>query len=117
MLITLSIYIDVGQTSTFDYFFQVISLLSIAAIRIPLMEGLVSATGVGSDAILRASREALFAYLEQSSPLRLVTVCEAFISLLQTHMENDRLLVPILEVLGFLLDMNVFDNVIGKELR
>lgn len=74
-------------------------------LRLSLLEGYVTSAGVGSESLLRSSRLALVDYLESASseaPAR--KLCDDLTELLGRCLSNDRLAIPILEVIGFLFD-------------
>lgn len=80
-------------------------------LRLPLLEGYVTSAGVGSEKLLRASRLALVDYLECALPeARALNLCNDLTELLGRRLSNDRLAIPILEVLSFLFDAGVLEG-------
>lgn len=80
-------------------------------LRLPLLEGYVTSAGVGSESLLRASRLALVDYVESVSPdARALNLGNDLTELLGRCLSNDRLAIPILEVIGFLFDAGVLEG-------
>lgn len=100
-----------GFTSTPIYFEQMLSLYSLGYLRVSLLEGYVSAAGAGSDALLRSSRLALVLYAEQFSATDLIQFCDHLSNIIGQNLSNERILVPILVVVGFLFDAGVFEPI------
>ncbi|MCJ1390931.1 hypothetical protein MMC18_003792 [Xylographa bjoerkii] len=94
---------DVGQVSSVAYYLHLMSLSSIQWLRQPLLRGIVTSAGAGSEAILFASRAAIVQTMERTPPDELPPIWNCLQSILQTEIQNERLVVPVLEVLGFLL--------------
>jgi len=78
-------------------------LSSIQWLRQPLIEGIVTSAGVGSETILSASRAAMIQTMEKMPLNELSTLWDCLLSIVQTEIHNERLLIPVLEVMGFLL--------------
>ncbi|MCJ1404523.1 hypothetical protein MMC11_007749 [Xylographa trunciseda] len=94
---------DVGQVSSMAYYFQLMSLSSIQWLRQPILEGIVTSAGAGSETILSASRAAIIQSLERMPPNELSTFWDCLLSIVRSEIHNERLLIPVLEVIGFLL--------------
>ena len=60
--------------------------------------------------MLRSSRTALSIFLEQLGSGELVDFCRQFEMLARTSFSNERLVVPFLETLVFLVESNVFSE-------
>ncbi|KAK4647244.1 uncharacterized protein QC761_123680 [Podospora bellae-mahoneyi] len=71
-----------------------------------LLSGYVSSADTGNEELVIATRSALLSHCLASPDITL-DIVTALISNLRTHQKNDRVLVPTLEVLRFLLDMSV----------
>ncbi|SLM39571.1 Tubulin-specific chaperone D, C-terminal [Lasallia pustulata] len=108
---------DVAQTSTVEYYQQLLSLRSADWIRLPLLEGYVTSAGVGSESLLRASRAALVDYAEHLHIADLVALCQDLMEILRRHIADDRLIIPALEVVAFLLDAGQFQRINNVELK
>jgi hypothetical protein len=74
-----------------------------------LLEGFTSSADTGSEDLVRASRAALAAYCE-SDVANLNTVCEGLLAIMKRNMKNDRILVPAMEVMGFLFDYQIMQR-------
>lgn len=102
---------DISQTSTVEYFLQLLSLCSHALtqdwIRKPLIEGYVTSGGAGSESLLGASRAAFVVYTESLEVDTLVILCTHLTDLIRANISNDRLAVPTLEFLAFLFEAGV----------
>lgn len=105
--------LDVNSTSTTLYFEQMLSLYPNLVYRSSLLEGYVSASGAGSDALLQASRSALVSFVEIFSIAQLIEFCTCLNNIIRTNIERsiDRLVIPTLVVYGFLFDAGVFERV------
>lgn len=81
--------------------------------RSSLLEGYVSASGAGSDALLQASRSALVSFVEIFSIAQLTEFCTCLNNIIRTNIERsiDRVVIPTLVVYGFLFDAGVFERV------
>lgn len=81
-------------------------------LRMPLLKGYVTSAGVGSESLLRASRLALVDYITvDPQEHRILNFCTDLTELMRDHLGNDRLAIPILEVLAFLFDAGIFQQV------
>lgn len=71
----------------------------------------MTSAGVGSESLLHASRLALVDYLEvASAKAQAPNLCSDLVELLGRCLANDRLAIPILEVIGFLFDAGTIDE-------
>lgn len=104
---------DVNSTSTTLYFEQMLSLYPKLMYRSSLLEGYVSASGAGSDALLQVSRSALVSFVEKLSIAHLIEFCTCLNNIVRTNIELsiDRVVIPTLVVYGFLFDAGVFERV------
>lgn len=110
MLTHLDRFSDISQVSSTLYYSELMSLFSVQWVRTPLLEGMVTSAGVGSESILCASRAAMVTAIESSPHEYFVTFWECLLDLLKRNMGLERLAVPLLEVLGFILSIDVWDN-------
>ncbi|KAI9878754.1 MAG: hypothetical protein M1830_010607 [Pleopsidium flavum] len=102
---------DISQISLHEYFLQLLSLMSENWLRLPVLEGYVTSAGVGSESLLRASRLALVDYLGVvSDDHRILNICNDLTELLRRNLASDRLAIPLLEVLGFLFDAGILQQ-------
>ena len=106
-----------AQTSSVEYFQQLLLLRSADWVRFSLLEGYVTSAGVGSESLLRASRAALVDYAEHLSITDLVALCQDLIEIIRQHIADDRLIVPALEVVAFLFDAGQFQRINDVEFK
>ncbi|KAF1839528.1 hypothetical protein BDW02DRAFT_156304 [Decorospora gaudefroyi] len=109
------------DVSSQNYFLRAIeSLLSTdnTKIRESICIGFVSSAGLGSESVVRNARMALLEFIDtlpdgntaddpQSS---LVNIADCFLALLKGNLNSDRVLLPLLEVIAFLFDMQVLQR-------
>ena len=76
----------------------------------PVLQGLVTSAGSGSESVLRASRAAISRYLAGLDKDELLAMSNAFLTLLRDSYNHERLTVPILETWAFLLQTHLFDR-------
>ncbi|KAM0249211.1 hypothetical protein ACHAQJ_009117 [Trichoderma viride] len=81
-----------------------------------LMAGYVSSADTGNEDLIIASREALTDYCEQS-PDKLQLVCSALLHNLKTCQDQDRVIVPTLEIIAFLFHTGLFQRCQGINYR
>jgi hypothetical protein len=74
-----------------------------------LLEGFISSADTGSEDLVRVSRAALAEYCERDSQ-NLSTICSCLYSILKRNLKNDRILVPAMEVIGFLFDYQIMQR-------
>lgn len=110
MLIFRRPFTDSGQTSTDEYFLHLLSLFYVEELSCHLLKGLVTSTGLGSDAVLKSSRAALSIFLERLDPSELVDFGSQFEGLFRANVSNERLVIPLLETLAFVVESNVFSE-------
>lgn len=105
--------LDVNSTSTTLYFEQMLSLYPNLVYRSSLLEGYVSASGAGSEALLQASRSAMVSFVEILSVAQLIEFCACLNNIIRTNIERsiDRVVIPTIVVYGFLFDAGVFERV------
>lgn len=108
--------LDVNSTSDPLYFEQMLSLYPNPVYRLSLIEGYVSASGAGSDALLHASRSALLSSVDKFCVSQLIEFCTCLNNIIRTNIERsvDRVVIPSLVVYGFLFDAGVFERVQGQ---
>lgn len=110
----ISAIVDIAQTSTTEYFRQLISFCDHGWIRAPLLEGFVTSAGAGSESVLQASRTAFVAYSDSCSAVALSMYCTTIIDVVHDNYSNDRLLLPAMEFLGFLFDAGVLNRLANE---
>ncbi|KNG51573.1 beta-tubulin cofactor d [Stemphylium lycopersici] len=104
--------------SSREYFLDALtSLLSTTdpTIKEAICVGFVSSAGMGSESVVQNSRMALLSFAETlpndaasgAQQYTLVDLANCFLALLKGNLENERILLPLLEVVAFLFDMQV----------
>lgn len=105
---------DISQTSTAEYFLQLLSLcshhLTQGWIRKPLLEGYVTSGGAGSESLLAASRAAFVFYTESSDLATLAVLCTYLVDIIRESVSNNRIAVPSLDFVAFLFEANVLQR-------
>lgn len=74
-----------------------------------LFSGYVGSADTGSEDLVRASRAALITFCETSLE-NAEMASAALLTVLKANITNDRVLVPTLEVIGFLFDAQIIQN-------
>ena len=74
-----------------------------------LLEGFVSSADTGSEDLVRASRAALAEYCEAEDN-NLNIVCGSLFAIMKKSLKNDRIVVPAMEVMGFLFDYQIMQR-------
>ena len=97
--------LDVISISSPEYFVGILSAAASQGLLRHLLQGLVTSIGAGSESIMVASRCALSRYLEQSDVEQQVSLLRELQSLLRAHYSCERLSVPILETLSYVLEL------------
>lgn len=69
----------------------------------------MTSADAGSEDLIRVSRAALSAYCV-SGAQNLQLVCEALVLVAKRNMKNDRVLVPTLEIIAFLFDVQIMQR-------
>jgi hypothetical protein len=103
-----------------------LEFLRVPWLRVSLLEGLITSATGGSEGVVRASREAFADHLDslqvESSTQSavdhtLLDVCNCYLQLLRDNLANDRLLIPALEMLGFLFDTRIIQRLNGSSFQ
>ena len=87
---------------------QIMSLLSVPWVRVHFVHGLVTTAGVGSESLLCTTRATLLDYLEQVQEDLLILLWQDLSRALQLDGQKERLTIPVLEMLSFLLGNGVW---------
>ena len=94
------------QATSSGYFSRMLSLFRYKPLVSYVWRGLVTSISGGSESVLLASRSALSTYVERLGRRQLVLFCKSFEDLLRSNLSTERLVVPMLESLAFILDMH-----------
>lgn len=95
---------DTNLMSTPEYYEQLLALRSIDWLRGYILEGCINSAGVGSETLIRSSRVALAAHVDTSSASELTKIFADLLTIMNKHVTDDRVIVPALAVLAFLLE-------------
>ena len=87
------------------YFARVMSLFRFSPLKPHLLKALATSVSGGSESVLIASRSALASFTITLKPIQLQAFCECLQDLLRGNLSTERLAVPILQCLAFLLDV------------
>lgn len=103
---------DISSVSSNEYFsvaFRPLELGSASYIDRALLEGCASCAGVSGESLLQASRQALVAVLDKVSILRLEELTTLYSAIMKDLLADtsSNNLPPALELLAFLLDMQI----------
>lgn len=80
-----------------------------------VLEGYISSAGMASESVVQVSRAALTVTLdalptEEEGNFDLLDVSNVLMSIFKDNLGNDRTLLPLLEILAFLLDMHILQR-------
>ncbi|KAJ9644755.1 hypothetical protein H2199_003719 [Coniosporium tulheliwenetii] len=81
-----------------------------------VLEGYISSAGVGSESVLQASRLALVEMLEElfthaeEPTVSVLEICTALVEIFKENIAVDRVVLPLMEVLAFLFDMQILQR-------
>ncbi|KAK4906152.1 hypothetical protein LTR66_017744, partial [Elasticomyces elasticus] len=109
------------DVSSFEYYSQLIHLLSIKWLRNSIIHGLTSSTAGGNEDVGHAAGDALMLYTYELDEVLQPSTIESFVQILLADLDksvakDDREVVPILDMLCFLLeqvDSDLLGPVIG----
>lgn len=95
---------DTNLMSMPEYYEQLLALRSIDWLRGYILEGCISSAGVGSESLVRSSRVALATYIDTLSASELARLSADLLTIISRGVSDDRIIVPALAVVAFLLD-------------
>ena len=99
---------DVSSAAFFLALLTLPSTLTQPSLTIPVFTGLLPSAASGSQTVATASRTALLSHLASLSQPAATSILSTFLSILRTSRTDDRLALPTLITLGFLLDAAAF---------
>lgn len=109
----------IRDVSSKTYFLSALGVLAINPLtRDAICVGFVSSAGMGSESVVQNSRAALLDFVDtiqdedvsDTSQFTLVDFANCFLMLLKENTTNDRVLLPLLEVISFLFDMQIMQR-------
>ena len=109
------------EASSYDYFYSALCLLdetSFVELRKAILQGYISSAGMGTESILQTSRQALVDFSANlpidfdglKNVFSLGLFATLLMEILEDSLTEDRVLIPLLETLGFLLDMQIMQR-------
>ncbi|KAH6882251.1 tubulin folding cofactor D C terminal-domain-containing protein [Alternaria rosae] len=109
------------EVSSRTYFLNALMSLQTAktlTIREAICVGFVSSAGMGSESVVQNSRAALLDFVDilqdedtsDVAQFALIDFANCVVTLLKNNITNDRVLLPLLEVVAFLFDMQVMQR-------
>ena len=84
-----------------------LDLTQVEWLRLPILEGLVTCAGAGTETALRASRDSLLQMFADQREKEIdghPDVFEGLLDVLEAHLTDDRYAIPSVEVLAYLLN-------------
>ncbi|KAH9881877.1 hypothetical protein J1614_001048 [Plenodomus biglobosus] len=117
-----SVVLPTDDVSSQAYFLAALKSLQRATnekIREAISTGYVNSAGMGSESVVQNARIALLDFIdslpissttETPIPFSLLDFATCLTNLLKSHLDNDRVLLPLLEVTAFLFDMQVLQR-------
>lgn len=96
------------------YFSSILAMLSLEQCRNALLEGYITSAGAGSDSVMKASRRALIAYLRSCNNRSDVAASLLAVFRQALVAQNDRIVIPLLDVFSLLFDLQLLPGV-GKK--
>ena len=105
-----------SETSSFEYFTQLLSLAHTPTFRLLLLQGLTTSACAGTETLIRTTRDALVSHLldSLSDPSYPPTIHETLNTILERTLTDDRYAIPSMETLGFLLSQNLLSSTAQK---
>lgn len=113
------------EVSSVNYFLTALQQLQSTAcsvIKEAICLGYVHSAGLGSESVAQNARRALLEFLDAlpvdnptpASQTSLADVANCILEILKDNIDNDRVLLPLLESIAFLFDMNVMQRLVSS---
>ncbi len=100
----------VSDVTTIEYFLAMLALCTANTITSAVLTKYVTSGGAGSQSLLQVSREALVLHAQRLPSAQLAIFCTHLVDIVRDNTSIDRVLVPTLEVIAFMLDYGVFSR-------
>jgi len=103
------------------YFNDALELMALAGssdLQEAILEGYCSGTGMGSEALIQVTRQALIQWMTSDAGVNATTVSlfvNIWIRVMSRNLKNDRIALPLLETMAFLGDYGMLGGVIDKQ--
>ncbi|KAL5113975.1 hypothetical protein ACEQ8H_008157 [Pleosporales sp. CAS-2024a] len=108
---------DVSSETYFLHALQIFLSKSSNIVKQAICLGFVSSAGLGSESVSRNARKAFLSFLETlpvdhtaASQMSLADIADCILVLLKDNLNNDRVLLPLLEIIAFLFDMRIMQR-------
>ena len=101
-----AVLVDTDQVNSRKYFLGLLSFFRYRPLVSHLIRGLMTSISGGSESVLAASRSALSEYIYALDHMQLSLFCESFENVMRTNLSTERLVVPMLETLAYIIDIN-----------
>ena len=98
---------DMAQTSSIDYFTQLLPMTNLNWAREVFLEGYATSAGVGSESLMQATRRAFALYLDTLSNDESREVCMTVVGIFGQNHKCDRLALPTMNLLVFLVEAHI----------
>jgi hypothetical protein len=116
---------DVSSIAYFTRALETLQSTDADIVRESIILGLMSSAGTASESVVQNSRAALLGFIstlpDTGAPdvpnLSLQDLADCVLGLLKKNLDNDRVLLPLLEVLAFLFDMQVMQRLIPTDFK
>ncbi|KAK8212148.1 tubulin folding cofactor D C terminal-domain-containing protein [Phyllosticta capitalensis] len=112
-----------GISST-EYFATTLRQLNLdleEPMKLAFIEGYISSAGMGSESVVQASRVALVEKLEslpvESEQISLIHFANGLLDVFKANLSNDRTLMPLLDVVAFLFDVQVLQRLVDSNFK
>ena len=96
-----------ASVSSTSYFYRLLRLSSQSWIKYHLLSGFVTSAGTGSESLVQVSRTALIRYTAELSQANIHDFFTSLVDIIRNNLNEDRLLIPAMEVLSFLFEAGV----------
>lgn len=117
-----------GGVSSYVYFANALEIFkpwTPSDIKEALCLGFISSAGMGSESVVQNSRAALLDVIDllptdsthNKEDFTLLDIANCFTDLLKKSLDNERILLPLLDVIAFLFDMQVMHRLIPTTFR
>ncbi|KAK8161036.1 tubulin folding cofactor D C terminal-domain-containing protein [Phyllosticta citrichinensis] len=110
--------------SSLEYFQTALKQLDLdleEPMKLAFVEGYISSAGMGSESVVQASRLALVEKMEslpvEGEQTSLVNVANAILGVFKANLSNDRVIMPLLDVVAFLFDAQVLQRLNGSNFK
>jgi hypothetical protein len=116
---------DVSSVAYFLKAIQAFQITTPTSTKEAICLGYVSSAGMGSESVAQNARQALLSFLDTlpvesetaTSQLSQLDIANCMLGLLKANINDDRVLIPLLETIAFLLDMQVMQRLTSTSFK